>query len=338
MSAVTGITITPNATYKTAAIAGVASPGELVAVTVKDCAAYIESGLRIRVRRDGIDIAKFPLEDADAWTDDGDDAVCELSLNTVQALAAFAGMSDGARIESVVIVEITDSDSRTLRVSGKLTLVNWPQDTGDQPTDLTGWEDVVATLQSSVAALEADFEAHKHDGSDDTPVIPHTALSGIAGTKTHAAIDADIGTLQSRATNAESAIGALQSKDSGHDYFDHYHHHTGEEGEGAKIDHKDLLDTTGVHAAIDNALGVLSAASGVASASIASLSNEVDALQIEATKHVQKATSENSEEHTLPDTLTDGLLRAITEDCTYDELVRFVVTLAKDLKSRAVLR
>jgi len=355
----TEIIITPDASAKSATIEGAVAVGELVTVRIANASTYVDSGLRIRVRRNQTDIARFPDLSEDAWTVEGTDAVGVLNMNTVQGFAAFAGRGDTAVLDCVVIVEMTNDADRTLRVSGRLHVQNWPQVEGDTaPYSLAEWEDELAAVVESAAQTAATLAAHDHgDGGGQS--VNHSDLVG-AGSKSHATIDAELQSLAGSVVTLGTADSQLSDLVGQLSTLHAQHRHTGVIGDGPKISHADLLDTAGTHAKIDwnlaSLAGRATAVEGVNAAQNASiadlvtktnaltgadtiLENSLAALQAEVTKRVEKATASTMPDgYTAPETLDEGPLRVVDEDMTAHELLRVVATLVSDLKSLGVLR
>jgi hypothetical protein len=354
------ILITPIPSAKSATIVGAVAVGELVTVRIAGGAEFVESGLRIRVRRNQVDIARFPDLPEDSWSvEDETDVVGVLNMNTVQGFAAFAGRNDSAVIDCVVIVEMTNDLDRTLRVSGRLHVQNWPQVEGDTaPYNLSDWQDGLAVVTATAAATAATLEAHDH-GTGGGRSVKHSDLVG-SGATSHATIDSTLATLSGAIVTLGTADSQLSGRVDSHATLLAQHRHTGESGEGPKISHADLLDTAGTHAKIEWDIAHLATRATVAEnvnaaqhASIADLgtratalegadvvlSNSLAALQAEVTKRVEKATASTMPTgYTAPAVLDEGPLRVIDEDMTAHELLRVVATLVSDLKTLGVLR
>lgn len=366
MAATTTLTVTPIVGTKRVMLEGAVAAGELVAVTAVGCQAYIAGGLRIRVRKGASEIARFPLEDGDTWVADGDNAICELNLNTVQSLALFTGRPDTATVSCIMVVEMTVASDLTLTAVSPITIHNWPKAVGDAvPYNLTGWDDDLDAVVSDVAALEAEFDAHAHTGADNSVVVSHTSLTEI-GTKTHEELEAEdaalgvlVDGLDGDMTTAQASIVTNAGKIAGHA-------HTGADGSVA-VSHASLADKgTLTHVQVEAAIeavddkadanaGLIAdhahtgsdgsaqiAASNLdgyaallarleaAEATVASQQAVIDALA--ATYLAIPVTANYTV--TAP---TSGEYRNIREDMTGDQLARCIPTIVQDLIDRGVL-
>lgn len=221
-------------------VSGDIAVGEDVTVRIKDAADFIDDGLRLRIRHHGKEIAMFPLDDTDQWLNDDGDAVCELSMRTVQGFYAFARRPDISHIKCTVIVDCTEPGARTLNMAEAIQVNNWPTEPSGspQPIDIPQW----AMLMT---ALRSDFDSHTHTGGSDGQVLNHASLSNI-GTRTHAELEQDIGDVEAGIQGVESdldiAEGRLDTAEGKIQALENFapsHSHTGG-AQGQKLNHGDL--------------------------------------------------------------------------------------------------
>ncbi len=369
MPANTTLVITPVANEKRVLLSGTVAVGELVAVTLVNCQAFEDSGLRIRIRRGTTEIARFPLAAEDTWTSVAGsltDTSCTLNLNTVQAQAIFDGKPDKSCVGCMLVVEMTDEADLTLTAVSAITLRNWPKAVGDSvPYDLTGWADDLAAIEAAVDALEGSFDDHAHTGADGIPAVAHGDLEDI-GTKTHAELESEddalgvlIDAVESDVETAQADIVTNTEKIAGHA-------HTGADGTAA-VSHANLTDKgTRTHAQLESDIGAVddkadanagllaahahTGADGSVAVAAASLTGYAALLaRLEAAEAAVEA------QQTVLDALaatylakpvtanytvtapTSGEYRNIRENMTGDELARCVPTIVQDLIDRGVL-
>ena len=349
---------------KGAYVTGCMAVAETVRVSIVGYSEYAEASpnyLRIRVISGRTEIARFPLSDDDAWTSSDGDAVCDLSLNTVQALALFGCASPDHAKDCFILVEITEPN--TLKISTPFSVKNWPQASGDDvPYDLTDWPDDRAAVEALIADLEAAYEIHTH--ADGDPVqVDHANLLNI-GTATHTEIDAAIAALQGAvATDGEDIdrLEAAVSVASGL-IASHNHNgvgsqqlsHAGLSGIGtlthdqietaltavdAKVDANKALYDAHAHTGSDGTPQIALAAIDGWSAMLARLEAAegaiaalVDALAVLDAEVVKQATTQYTV--TAP---ALGTYRNINEDMTGDQLARSIPTIVADLQAKGVL-
>ena len=213
----TELTITPDFVDKTATLVGVVAVGEQVALTVVGVGGGI-AGLRVRLRYAGVEVARFPLEEADAFTAPGagTDAVGTIDLNTVELRAAFDGLDDNAKLACTLIVEFNGTDDNLYALT-RIQVRNWPAIPADQvPVSVATWVDDLAAAQAAIDALEVAvplgaFKAHTHADAGEGGVVDHDDLSG-TGTNSHAQIDATLSSL-SGAMNLYAGVVAAHKAD-----------------------------------------------------------------------------------------------------------------------------
>lgn len=153
------ITIIPDFENKTAKITGVASAGEKVEVTLKNCSTQNTSTLRLRVLFMKKLLAVFPVPNEDGTTDDafttsGDDLVCTLNLCTEQALKTFRRIPE---LDVMFILDDPATSVRQMYFRDFHTLLGWPQDVADTPIDLANYKDRIAALESEVADMNTQL-------------------------------------------------------------------------------------------------------------------------------------------------------------------------------------
>lgn len=184
-------------------VTGKASVRETVALTVAGCGDDTTVVVKVSSTDGRVEYAKFPFAGGDAWTVDSGNLTASLTLNTVPLVAAFAPFGPADELD--FIITVASRTNSNLYAKACLRLGNWMEDTDDPVAYSTPLADDVAALQSDLDALEAEFAAHDHDGTD-SPTIPHASLSGV-GANTHPAIDAALVDLNSaNATNAANIV------------------------------------------------------------------------------------------------------------------------------------
>lgn len=223
----TTLKITP-LSNKSASVTGIVVVVEPVAVTLVGLAAYISTPnqLRIRLRSNGIDIARFPDQAGDVWTVSGLNATCTLDTNTVQALSIFGSGCNtmGSRECTVLVEKITTP--KALFCAATINIKNWPQVVGaDIPHNLATWTDDLAAAQDAIADQVQAFDTHNHAAGSPTQVA-HGDLLG-AGTKTHAVLESSIDEIQGVVTGALLDIGLLQQSDASQAIAFVAHNHNG---------------------------------------------------------------------------------------------------------------
>lgn len=155
------IVITPDFEKKTATIAGVASAGEKVAVTLKNCATKNTSTLRLRVLFMKKMLAVYPIppeegETADTFTVSGSDLTCTLNLCTDTALKVFKRIPE---LEVMFILDDTASSVRQMYFRDFHTLLGWPQEITDNPIDLSTYVDRMEAFAADVAEMREDIDS-----------------------------------------------------------------------------------------------------------------------------------------------------------------------------------
>ena len=155
------ITITPNFEEKTATIEGVASAGEKVLVTLKNCSAWNSSTLRLRVLFLKKLLAVYPVPpeegaSADTFTVSGSDLTCVLNLCTDTALKTFKRLPE---LEVMFILDDIGSSVRQMYFRDFHTLLGWPQEITDNPIDLSTYADRMAEFAADVAEMRSDIDA-----------------------------------------------------------------------------------------------------------------------------------------------------------------------------------
>lgn len=153
------ITITPNFEEKTATIEGVASAGEKVLVTLKNCSAWNSSTLRLRVLFLKKLLAVYPVPpeegaSADTFTVSGSDLTCVLNLCTDTALKTFKRLPE---LEVMFILDDIGSSVRQMYFRDFHTLLGWPQEITDNPIDLSTYADRMAEFAADVAEMRSDI-------------------------------------------------------------------------------------------------------------------------------------------------------------------------------------
>ena len=155
------ITITPNFDEKTATIEGVASAGEKVLVTLKNCSTYNTSTLRLRVLFMKKMLAVYPVppeegETADTFTVSGSDLTCTLNLCTDTALKVFKRLPE---LEVMFILDDIGSSVRQMYFRDFHTILGWPQEITDNPIDLSTYADRMDAFAADVAEMRIDIDA-----------------------------------------------------------------------------------------------------------------------------------------------------------------------------------
>lgn len=349
---------------KTAYITGMVVVVEPCTVTLVGMAQYISdpNQLRLRLRVNRVDVARFPDAEGDVWTADGADATCVLNTNTVQALAAFSGCQcNGARECTVLVEKITTP--KALYCSSVINLRNWPQVVGaDVPYNLATWPDDLDAAQEAISDLESAYEIHDHDGTD-SPKVDHANLLN-AGTLTHAVLESSITALENGLTGAEESIDTLQTDvtAAGIALSLHNHNGTGSEilshaglsGIGTRTHDQLEADTHAVdvkaialaasynahaHTGADGTAKValanvdgwaaILARLEAAEAAVVTLTNDLAALDAAAVKKQTTLYTVTAPEF--------GTYRNINENMTGDQLARSIPTIVADLAAAGVL-
>ena len=155
------ITITPNFDEKTATIVGVASAGEKVLVTLKNCSTRNTSTLRLRVLFMKKLLAVYPVppeegETADTFTVSGSDLTCTLNLCTDTALKVFKRLPE---LEVMFILDDIGSSVRQMYFRDFHTILGWPQEITDNPIDLSTYADRMDAFAADVAEMRSDIDA-----------------------------------------------------------------------------------------------------------------------------------------------------------------------------------
>lgn len=155
------ITITPNFDEKTATIVGVASAGEKVLVTLKNCSTRNTSTLRLRVLFMKKLLAVYPVppeegETADTFTVSGSDLTCTLNLCTDTALKVFKRLPE---LEVMFILDDIGSSVRQMHFRDFHTILGWPQEITDNPIDLSTYADRMDAFAADVAEMRSDIDA-----------------------------------------------------------------------------------------------------------------------------------------------------------------------------------
>lgn len=175
----TSLTVTPTWSDKKLTVEGSVSVRESVTLRLVGCADDTSVVFKMSSENGRVDYAKFPNEDGDAWTEDGDDLVGTLNLNTALLVAAFASLEPEDRVS--VFCTVASATNSNLYAKGCKQVGNWMEDTDDPVAYST-------PLADAIDELEEDFAAHTHDGTD-APKVAHGDLTEI-GVNTHDAIDA----------------------------------------------------------------------------------------------------------------------------------------------------
>lgn len=114
--------------------------------------------LRLRVvDRMGRDLARFPLAAEDAWEEDGDALTCEAELDTDALRRAMCGLPFDARREFGLVLD-SPADAALYGV-GKVSLLNWPRASSDDPAVVPDWRDALARIEAGLAGIAEKAEA-----------------------------------------------------------------------------------------------------------------------------------------------------------------------------------
>ena len=199
--------LSPDFSAKTVRGSGSLAVGELASVEVCGVAGYM-TGLRVRLRHDGRDVAMFPLSGSDEWSADGDSAKALIELNTVELRKCFCHLDDNAVVPCIVVVESNDGD-RVLICKGSVNVKNWPAAPGQVPVTLATWQDDVAELRGGLAGLSAALGAHTASASAHKALFDTKAdlssLTAHAGTvNAHGVTAAGIGAAAASDLNAHT--------------------------------------------------------------------------------------------------------------------------------------
>lgn len=175
---VTALTVTPTWSNKRLTLDGSVSVRESVALRIVGCGDDTSVVFKISSENGRVDYAKFPNADGDSWTEDGGDLTATLNLNTALLVAAFAPWGPDDRLSFVCTV--ASATNSNLYAKGCMQIGNWMEDVDDPVAYST-------PLADAIDALEEDFAAHTHDGTD-APKVDHTNLLNV-GANTHDQID-----------------------------------------------------------------------------------------------------------------------------------------------------
>lgn len=284
-----GLTITPAFATKSIRVCGSSAVGELVPIAITGLSGA--DGLRVRVRYNSKDCARFPDVDGDAWSFSDGTASGVVNFNTVQMRAAFGGMDDRTSVTFGLFVE--QNDTQTLAAEGTLSVRNWPTSDGeDAPYSLEDWPDTVGELDARLISLVLDLEDHKLDASAhidlfalkanvsdlgahiDNTSNPHGTTPSQIGAATLSALvahtdgDGAHSVLFSGKASATAFASHIEGQTKSHAVLDNTlddivddfnnHDHSGG-GRGAKIKHSDVTGIgTKTHEQIDSGLDGLS--------------------------------------------------------------------------------
>ena len=154
------ITITPNFDDKTATIEGVASAGEKVLVTLKNCSTRNSSTLRLRVLFVKKMLAVYPVppekgKTADVFTVSGSDLTCVLNLCTDTAMKVFKRLPE---LDVMFILDDIGSSVRQMYFRDFHTILGWPQEITDNPIDLSTYADRMDAFAADVAEMRSDID------------------------------------------------------------------------------------------------------------------------------------------------------------------------------------
>jgi hypothetical protein len=321
--------------------------------------------LRVRFCVRGREVARFPLEEADVWTDTDGDAVCEVNTNTVEGLSVFKTRNCSCDLESyecLVLIEDIVAP-KALICSFKTSFKNWPQvDGAEVPYSLAAFPDTVAALQDSLAALQAEYDAHDHS-TDDPQQVAHSSLVEI-GDNSHADIDAALSSLTASLAEAQDDIVTNETEIAtvADAVASHVHNGTSSQqlahswfsGIGTKShDQLEALIAAGVasttaliesyeahkHTGGDGTVVVsISDVDGWAAeeARIVALEGAVAALTAALAALDAEAVKKQTTLYTVTAPVA-GIYRNINEDMSGDELARAIPTIVADLKARGIL-
>lgn len=358
----TTLKITPTMN-KGAQLTGVLAVAESVEVTAVGLGTYIADPnvLRLRVLHKGAEIARFPLEVEDEWTAAGDDAICTLTLNTVEALALFATCRNAYASKTCqLFVELTDPN--TLFVAADFELRNWPQVEGeDVPHDVTEWPTALADAVAAHDALDAEYDAHTHGEGDPTQVDHDDLLNN--GTVSHADLEATVTAIESDVDTAEGYIAALQVAQDAYAAAIAAHNHNGSGSQqlshaglsgigtlthdqietaltavDAKADANKLAFEEHAHNGTDAPAIPLDSITGWAAmlARLEAAEAAVEALTVALAVLDGAAVKKATTLYTVTAPAL-GTYRNINEDMSGDQLARSIPTIVADLQAKGVL-
>jgi hypothetical protein len=192
----TQLTITPDFANKTARLEGNIAVGEKVSLLVVGVDSEEHTNLRVRIRYDGVEVARFPFATGDAWTSADDNASGTIDLNTVELRAVFEGMDDFAKLPCSMLIEC-NGDVDALYAVASVQIRNWAAIPGDQtPVVIGEWADALAEVEEEMDVLQAALEplqsflTHTHDG-EAGEIIDHDNLNN-SGAYGHDEIDAKL--------------------------------------------------------------------------------------------------------------------------------------------------
>ena len=156
----TTLAIVANHEKKRLSLTGTVAAGEHVAVTLEDGWAWANAAgaaLRLRVVFAGKLIAEFPRRDADpadTWSASGDDATCELNINSVPAAKHLKFGGDCVWV-------LDDPELNTLYGIGELEVLPWRREPGgDVPYNLDGYPDLLDEFEEVKDAV-SEFDTKK---------------------------------------------------------------------------------------------------------------------------------------------------------------------------------
>lgn len=156
----TTLAIVANHEKKRLSLTGTVAAGEHVAVTLEDGWAWANAAgaaLRLRVVFAGKLIAEFPRRDADpadTWSASGDDATCELNINSIPAAKYLRCGGD-------CIWVLDDPQLNTLYGVGELEVLPWRREPGgDVPYNLDGYPDLLDEFEEVKDAV-SEFDTKK---------------------------------------------------------------------------------------------------------------------------------------------------------------------------------
>ena len=207
----TSLTISPDHSKKTAKITGTIAAGEVVAVTITGAKDWITATLRLRVvGAGGETLAQFE-KDSEAgidWSYSGENATCELNLNTVEMMAA---VPRGATTPFLFVLD--DPDDETLYFKSFHPVTHWPQRVGeDSPADLGGYRDFVEECRAAMQGAAGSALDYKNqaEAAAEAARLAKTAAesaeSGSAGNANRA------GQMAVRAEEARDDATAAKAK------------------------------------------------------------------------------------------------------------------------------
>ena len=160
MSDYSTLSVTIDRATKVPRFDGTIAVKELVSLTIVGGAQYIDSGLVILIQGKNnkgqtTPIAQFPLASGGTWEatgTDNADAHCLLNLNTEEALAEFASVSNLAFKPFNCVIYTTAAPA--LDANGILSISQFPAGTIGEPTTLSQAE-TIAALTNRILDLEA---------------------------------------------------------------------------------------------------------------------------------------------------------------------------------------